>query len=241
MKMKRKGILLASAILGSVAIVSTGFAAWVITSPSTSTTAQGNIKVENVEDERVTLTATFEQSDSGNVSFGAPASQTAYANKWLENREGTAEDLNANFTLTAKKKDGSNAEGTITVAVKIQRNTTPDAEATWTDISTDSFNTANKDTKTTANVATDTKTLITLPVFEDSYTLNNGKVDVTATFDWGTAFGGDNPYDYYNAMTIAEEDFDNVANSALYNLGKLDELLENTRFVFTVKYTAAAE
>ena len=40
MKMKRKGILLASAILGSVAIVSTGFAAWVITSPSTSTFMQ---------------------------------------------------------------------------------------------------------------------------------------------------------------------------------------------------------
>ena len=195
MKLKSKGILLASAILGSVAIVSTGFAAWVITSPSTSSTATGNIQVETVTDERVTLEVSFEQSDNGNVSFGAPSVQADYENKWLENNNGKAEDLNGNFTVTATKKDGQEAEGSISISIKLQKNTTPSAEQpTWTDIS--NFETLNKDTKTDGNVASATNTLITLPEFEESYDLVDGSASVTASFDWGTAFNNENPYDY---------------------------------------------
>ena len=237
MKLKSKGILLASAILGSVAIVSTGFAAWVITSPSTSSTANGNIQVETVTDERVNLVTTFKQDDNGKVSYGAPASQTDYTNKWLENSEGVAEDLDGTFKVTATQTGGAKAEGTISVSIKLQKNTTPTAEATWVDV--ENFETLNKDTKTTADVVSAEQTLITLPTFTNSYTLVNGEVEIDAMFGWGTAFGSINAYDYYNRMEIEEANFDKVANSALYNLGKLETLLKNTRFVITVTYTAA--
>ena len=233
MKLKSKGILLASAILGSVAIVSTGFAAWVITSPSTSSTANGNIQVETVTDERVNLAIEFTENDGGKVSYGAPATQTAYAKKWLENSNGAAEDLNGTFKVTATQTGGSKATGTISVSIKLQRN----VDDQWTDV--ENFETLNKNTKTTADVASAEHTLITLPTFAASYTLVDGSVVVDTTFGWGTAFGTKNAYDYYNSMTIEEADFDKVANSALYNLGKLDELLKNTRFVITVNYTAA--
>ena len=57
MKNKKKSIFLASAILGSVALVSVGFASWVITSTPEPHAETGEIVVDTVEDKRISFVA----------------------------------------------------------------------------------------------------------------------------------------------------------------------------------------
>ena len=57
--MKRKTLTLTLCLLALVALFSVGFAAWVVTAPINDTDASGNFVVEEVSDERVTLTATI--------------------------------------------------------------------------------------------------------------------------------------------------------------------------------------
>ena len=58
MKRKNKNVWLITAVFGSLAIASTGFAAWIITGDD-STEATGNVVVETAEDQRLTLSAEF--------------------------------------------------------------------------------------------------------------------------------------------------------------------------------------
>lgn len=236
MKMKRKGILLASAILGSVAIVSTGFAAWVITSPSTSTTAQGNIEVETVSDERISLTAKLEKTD---FVFGSPSDMNN-PKAWLKNNsDAGTEVLKTKLTVTGSKKvnnvDTPVTTGTFKVSIKVM-----DGESEVTE-----FN----------NLLTvDPNNEIT------GKTFNMGD-DVTIELGWGSEFGNVNPYTYYNSFTeltvdelpvspkpdgkkdwgygdVKFENFDALANDAVTNIRALESLVNGLKFVVTVSYTA---
>ena len=62
MKRKNKNVLLITALFGSLAIASTGFAAWIITGDN-STSATGNVVVETAEDQRLTVIAEFLTDD----------------------------------------------------------------------------------------------------------------------------------------------------------------------------------
>ena len=116
MRNKRKGILMASAILGSAAIVSTGFAAWVITAPQEHT-VEGNIQVDNVRDDRLAITHSWDAISKGNVYFGRPANMDI-ANAWLRNdseqteiMEGYVERMNK--VLDEIEDAGSNRNGKV--------------------------------------------------------------------------------------------------------------------------------
>lgn len=266
MKMKRKGILLASAILGSVAIVSTGFAAWVITSPSTSTTAQGNIQVETVTDNRVAFKVEFTkelESDSAvdnTVTFG---SSTIKSNdtSWLSNPDGTPEDLSVSFKVTAQNSEGENLpiSGTLELT-KVELGTVNKAGDDDVFTAMTDFETANK---------YQTQTLIVLPTTGVDYTFSNSATLSSAIelqFAWGTAFAGYNPYVYYNSFKLTDidtnadddvhtyvykstlegvnntyADFDTMANEALAKLQALETLLKDKTFKVTLEYTAATE
>ena len=118
MRNKRKGILMATAILGSAAIVSTGFAAWVITAPS-ATFAEGNIEVDTVTDNRVKMTAEWASKDDGTVVFGAPETQAKDA--WLinnEKEEHLEHTLNITFTPSGNGKT-EDIDGTLIANIEV--------------------------------------------------------------------------------------------------------------------------
>lgn len=118
MRNKRKGILMAAAILGSAAIVSTGFAAWVVTL-NNSTDVTGNIQVDAVDNQSISLSATVadpaiyfgpaeKSNKGGNFSWLTPDIETTCNLTAVINVNVTeGEDYCSGFTATIKECDAS--------------------------------------------------------------------------------------------------------------------------------------
>lgn len=250
MRNKRKGILMASAILGSAAIVSTGFAAWVV-STNVTETATGNIEVDTVNDERIVFEQkpTFVDSDD-TISFGAP-SNMKIANAWLTNNSAAAkyEDKDVTFTFkvkwTADKYNSRTEKKNIVLYYTEEINgmgsgTTFESLNTYTPKykASDEANTLNLlkvDSKN--NPITLTVTGATLDKSNKTITCEPGvAVSVKVAFDWGTAFGGQNPYNYFNSdayTTVASPNNDAI-NEAIARLEALATKIEPLGFSYTI-------
>lgn len=186
MRNKRKGILMASAILGSAAIVSTGFAAWVV-STNVTETATGNIEVDDVNDKRITITGISLSAQS--IVFGANDAEVA--NAWLTNDEPGVEVLESTISFTPDWTD-TNKTDNITIYTKLQ-------------VGDIVMGMGDADVKTVAYDSTDltlfeldtTKT--TLPAAGSVSCAQGVATQITIAFKWGTAFGGMNPFEYFNS------------------------------------------
>lgn len=226
MRNKRKGILMACSILGSAAIVSTGFAAWVITAPQEQT-ATGNIDVDSVRDDRLTITPSWDTTSNGSVYFGAPSTMNL-ANAWLKNdtvRKSECMDMTLSLDLAFNEDNGktkADIDGTLTVDFAIDGGKTMDS------------------------------TLIETPKFEASYNVVDGKVSIPFSFKWGTYFGENddgttkdvNPYNFYNdgnheANDPIEQDSSTTwADDALSKLTTIHGYNDYS-FTITVEFTWA--
>lgn len=212
--MKRKTLTLTLSILACLALIGVGFASWII-SADTSTTAQGSFIVDTVTDNRLEATGRWititkdsgenevvtTDDNSAKVSFGAPATMDK-PDAWLTNdKKGTTEKLTVVYELTVKTKGG-----------EFVSNLSGD-EITGTV----SCNDETYDPKYVA--------LPTLTVTNKG----NGIYYLQLDFDWGTDFGGKNPYVYYN-----EKDYSDALAGEAFN--KLDAIkaLNNITFTFNI-------
>ena len=235
MRNKRKGILMACSILGSAAIVSTGFAAWVV-STNVTETATGNIEVDEVLDKRVTMTTPTFVNDDGLVSFGIKQTQSTISGAWLTNNTTSLyEDLDVSFKFTPDWKE-TNITEDIPLTFSIAVSGSPALTYSSDD---------------TANYATAKNlTLITLPdlsSYNKSYKQGE-EVTVNLNFGWGTAFGEENPYTYFNTTKTAGGKFmtgdtikDHEVDEAIDRLNALHSLVGNgasIQFTVTISYTA---
>lgn len=235
MRNKRKGILMASAILGSAAIVSTGFAAWVV-STNVTETATGNIEVDTVTDERVYIDD-FKFVKSGttaqDVKFGHK-SDGSISNPWLTNGTKDAEqlDVSIQFKTYWSDEDRNTNEDDITLYVAFQIYDDED-----TKLSVEEFNTLN----TYSENGTD-YTLVTLPTFTSTVTYSPSKtedIEITASFGWGSAFGGNNPYTYFNSTGVngymaSATPTDTEINNAISRLEAIEEKINPLSFKIVV-------
>lgn len=212
MRNKRKGIMMAAAILGSAAIISTGFAAWVITS-DTSTPATGNIDVDSVNDDRLSLDSSWKNGNT--VVFGAPAEKNA-TNEWLK----VTGDVEENMSLTLvidpkyadddKNGDQTGIDGSLKVSIAIDGGKTLNSE------------------------------YVKLPTFEESYTVTDGAaVEIPVNFTWGDHFKvGENylnPYNFYNDGIKTGADYGDDALDALQAI----EAYADYTFTITVTFNWA--
>lgn len=186
MRNKRKGILMASAILGSAAIVSTGFAAWVITVEDTEV-ATGNIEVDKVEDNSHVITVNG--TPDLTVAFGYKADADV-TNPWLtysatnsDSTAGVTEDFTTSYSFTVTNPSSCDFE---TVAI------------TYT--GTENAKTAFQSAITNKYIATPTVSLD----FND----DTGVGSLIFTFGWGDYFkvGTENvnPYVFFNSKTATD-------------------------------------
>lgn len=239
MKSRTKIIAVATAACAGVAMVSVGFASWVITNNATQE-AQGAIKVDTVTDERLALTATVASDDV--VCYG-------YADKvdgkpaWLTN-EGTTTKEDLSFDLTIKVTKGTVSSAGIKVTI-----TAPTSDAYVAAVEAGCIGDMKKVTVkngSTVLTAETTGTTATSAVYTiDAATINNATdktVTLTVTFAWGTAFGEDNPMTYY-----ADKNVDGseglTTTSTITNWG--DHAYENLKLVEaigdSVAYTVTVE
>lgn len=181
MRNKRKGILMACSILGSAAIVSTGFAAWVITIEDTEV-ATGNIQVDTVEDKSHIITVVESELT---VAYGYDADAETINNAWLTYSEtnGVTEDFETEYSFTVTNPESCDFE---TVSI------------TYT--GSESAIAAYEAAITAGYIAAPTVNLVKSQSFD-----TDGSASLVFTFGWGDYFkvGNENvnPYVFFNSKT----------------------------------------
>ncbi len=232
--MNKKPTILAVAALGSLALIGTGFAGWVIAA-NAETSAEGTITAYEVTDNRLEIVGNSGSWDAnhGSIVFGKPNGYTK-GSEWFFAADDVAEEiLKGTYSLTVKSKNASD-NGNVKVSC--------------TDI------TVQEDTndvyKGAINKGLITKPTITIKSGETSVD-NGGTVALaaegvdlafTVQFGWGSHFGGENPYAYYKDKgvnsTISEGTSETYGDDALASLQAIKGL-NGLKFSFTISLDRA--
>ena len=96
--MKRKTLTLAICFLALIAIVSVGFASWIITRPVVDQNQEGSITAETVDDITYQYSVKANGSSSNVIHFGKPESDPTGSQSWLTNEDGQVENLSYSIT-----------------------------------------------------------------------------------------------------------------------------------------------
>ena len=220
MKKNKKSIFLVSSILGGTALISVGFATWLITTTPDPLVLDGSIVVETVAEKNIAFVKDdFTWTDTGDddgddtndskIIFGG---KEAAAGAWLTN-DANAEHLSTTLTIVV---DNYEELDEVTATIEAS-NATKWQEAV------------------TANYVAAMPTLDSIPAssFTKVGETTTGQANLTITFAWGSAFGGQNPIDYYAAKG---ESFASEAKSRLEALyTSLNGLTYNLTLTATAK------
>ena len=171
---RRKRVVLGAVLLGGVALVSTGFAAWVL-SANASQTLPSNVKVGVISDNEMTISLDHESFDQ-TISFNAPSTDTTGRIRYGSDEIGAE-----NLTITVS--------GEITNATYLNRLTIKMDKITSI--------TAAIEANYIALVNADDwyGNEFTIPTTGEGSTKS---FSYELGFKWGTAFGGVNPSRYYD-------------------------------------------
>lgn len=220
MKTKRNfslGIKIAS-ILSAVAILSVGFASWLIVSaPQDQQFTTGSFTVETVEMKSATISQITATDNT--VVFGkgtAPSGEGVTNHGWLKAPSIGEEDLNSSFTFTLASKDGQETSAlnlnevldkltivlTVPEAYKTAAAATPSVLGAPT-LTYSYTPTGGTEQTGTANTLTDGT--VTLEIDLDNANVNSINVTLNISFAWGAKTGGANPFTYYNAQAYTDD------------------------------------
>ncbi len=189
--MKRRSLTVLLCLLAIISLASVGFASWVI-SAGDEVEETGNITVETVTDERLAITDAKLSGNDGNghICFTAP-SDTSSSSGWLKVGSHTMENLEATLTfkvgfISKKQVEYTNASKNITL------------EVDWAE--------ATKAFLETAKNESLIKDIPDLDVLNDTLTFDSATSTFTVNikFEWGSAFEGKNPFDFYNSKSVKD-------------------------------------
>lgn len=241
--MNKKPTILAVAALGSLALIGTGFAGWVIVANATST-ASGNITAYTVADRRLIVSeakwGTEKTGSSGSIIFGKPATQSN-PSAWFFGEGMETEKLEDSFVVNVHSGDSSD-QSTATVSAEIAVN--DPNNAAWKEAIKEHYITAPTITfngapgAASSETATGSLTLKGMTEVEASFTVK---------FSWGEYFTVGNkiknPYEFFNTKIEAEkvpgsesETWGTKAKNVMTVIAGLNEL----KFTATVTFTHAS-
>lgn len=236
-KTRSKMIAASIAILSSAAVVSTGFAAWVI-SGGEEQHVSGNITADSVSNNFHEIVFATEGNDA-KVFFGGPSQdeQKKNASAWLKTTDGSeVEDLEAEFTftvsgLTSAETDPSN----LFKSIKLEENTEASAAAekkfsTYAETNGKKYLADLPKYDVVSKKAFDTGKPTSVGIcLQSKNDFASGKQTfvVSIRFGWGTAFEGNNPFTYYNDLPKNTTNI-SLANDTLGELHKIDASFQLT-------------
>lgn len=212
---KSKSLTLGIAILSSAAIVSTGFAAWVITGGAEASVS-GIIEADTIvnHEHSIAFASGVNQSNLGKIFFGTPKkplTETTY--HWLETGDTETEKLSIETTFTVDNVadiELDNTEEKIKNIIDIENTTsrTRFEEGESSEGGTKYSTLAGPDKKYLADLpaiklggeATSVGVHITFDKKDVSHDIANNiaTFNLKIVFGWGSAFRNDSPYVYYN-------------------------------------------
>ena len=231
MKLKKKsGLISAIIALSCASLVSVGFASWVI-AQGDSKEVTGNITVDSVSDQSHTIEAaklvsalnSTTDAAKTNVVYGTSSNE---ASGWLQNTDGEIENLK--FYLYVKVAN-VNASTEIADVLTV-------AQLTSTGGGTVSEKTGYAGAAAAAWGASNDKSLVgalPTPVASGSTFNANGEAWFSFSFTWGTLTNGQNPFVYYNALSV-----DTYAAEAATALDNLHTLLNGAGYSIAISTQA---
>lgn len=234
----KKNLVMFTSVFASLAILSTGFAAWVISGGEEQTKEIGDIVVDTVQDNRHKLTidsADTDTENSGKIIFGRPEKQEK-KDAWLKSDSNDKiEKLSTFFKVTV-----TNAAGKAINSIFETNTFVEDVESEVGDYK-NVYTTAASTTKQyvgdvpgvefVSEVSETITTTDTLARVSDSS--EDGVVYIRLKFSWGTHFDGKNPYEFYNEKKLD----DTIAKDAVDALTAM-QTLSGAKFKLTLKTKA---
>lgn len=226
--MKRKTLTLALCLLATFALASIGFASWIIANPEliVDGTTKGSFVVYDTTDNSVSVKVEFtkdsEDNEINQIIFGKSADYVAGEDHWLTpGEEILVENLSVtiNFTVTNLAQAENGLEYMVLVTEADYQKLVAAKTANLITFSADLF----------AEVTDAEGTVLGYGVKKE---FTNATDTYTLTFEWGSAFGGENPVDYYNAGSYTED-----AKKNLDELAKLNGI----KFNLTIQEIPAEE
>lgn len=199
---RRKWVVGGVAFFGSIALLTTGFATWVVGVNDNNENNTVNVNVETTENASVSFTMTYAEEGADNtITIDEPKGYTFGGKKIINPGEGeskfdfTVTFESVNITIGHAAQKDNNYDG-IKFAITGTNNEIQSAG--------NKLGTARSGDSWTYLAAPATKTFTDLGL---SKTDEEGSSAITWTgskvaiaFDWGTFFGGDSPCTYYNTL-----------------------------------------
>ena len=212
--MKRRTLTIVVGLLLCLSLIGVGFASWVI-SANDSEQIIGNVGVQTVADRRLDITVKeltydtdhYVAGDANKIIFGMPTeteiTAAGISNPWLTNADDTVENLAVTFIVEVAYKQAA-------------------------EISADDITFAASYVENSAITGLVTAGYLAQPsvtyVEEAESEPNKVTYKVTLSFDWGTDFGGINPYLYYNAAGKTAKTHGDEAWEAMNVVNSLSDL-----------------
>lgn len=226
-------------MIGAGALIlsgSVGFAAWTIKN-STDSKEDTDLKITadaTVIDENLQL-GECKWDENSSVKF-LPVTKTGLAYSWLSASDAlSTEQLTATYTIAGT---GAPASRAVTIDAKFE-DTTKASSGVKTYDELKNLGTNSEKTKGTGIVGE-----LPNPIIGSNGAANTGSVtanadgsftaSISVTFSWGAAFGGKNPYEYYNSKPYNKD----LATEAKTNIEYL-AYLPKCSFKLTVNVKAA--
>ena len=217
----KKNLVMFTSVFASLAILSTGFAAWVISGGETKEETIGQVVVDTVTDNRHKMEViSADTENEGQIIFGRPETVST---GWLTNTDGPIEKLSTFFKVTVTKAANKKITDIITERTFVETSTNvysaaKDAGFVGGVPEIEFVDSATKDAKTIENFIT------------DDATEGSGIVYIRLQFSWGEHFETKNPYVFYNGKTMD----DATAKDAFDSLTAMKSLA-NAKFKLTLK------
>lgn len=215
----KKNLVMFTSVFASLAILSTGFAAWVISGGDTNEEKIGDIIVDKVEDQRhiIQKVECVDTANEGKIIFGHPEDATT---GWLKNADTkTVEKLVTVFKVTVLNAASATVSSIFADTCSVTATTNAD-------------NFASAVTKGYVSELPTVKFVSSETAKDDADNLAaDGSIFVRLEFKWGSKFTKEglganlNPYKYYNSFTATEKG--DEANTVL---GEMNTMLTGAQF-----------
>lgn len=232
-KTRSKMIAASIAILSSAAVVSTGFAAWVISGGDTKEVG-GTIEADEVSSKAHTLSPIAFDGNTNKISFGAPKYKETISQSnpydWLQN-DAANENLIVSATFTVSNVDKAPSDLTTLFSAddcKFEETTATKVYVGTSDAVKNNYVGAFPTWKLDQQY-TDQTTAPGVYLKLGELKANTLAVTLKVVFAWGTAFKSQNPFVYYNAQKKTSS-LESEASTALTAI----RALNNATFKVTV-------
>ncbi len=245
---KSKSLTLGIAILSSTAIISTGFAAWVI-SGGAQVSVSGTIEADTVvnHEHSIAFASGVNQSNLGKIFFGTPKkplTETTY--HWLETGDTETENLSISTTFTVANvfETLENTEESIKQIIDVENTTnkTRFEETAATGDGTKYSTLAGKNylaALPAIKLGGDGTSVGVHITFDSKDTENTATFNLKIVFGWGSAFGNGGPYVYYNNKPkngfVSETSGTTWKQDAETTLGEIAEMKANFKLTIVTK------